>query len=237
MAVNQDDTAAAMRNSRIRRLLLRFKESSKNLILSATRTATKTVLMSPNKTGPASPCRNSSFSDPNDFSASEMGSQRNFHNHSPRHSIDSMASSDSNPSNLLPDLPSDLLSSAARPPNPPGSPHFVCQSHTKTPSYDVGKRINSPKMSEIFDSGVHPSMVTIADNIDTLDPFNLAKLSKDISQKLSTQDLHGTFQIHHHDLTEGSIVDVPQSRGGLGSFEGSSGHNSKPLLTSPMVCP
>jgi hypothetical protein len=240
MAVNQDHTVTAAQNSRIRRLLLLFKNSSKSLILSATRTMTKTdgsELLSSNKTAPGSSCRNLSFSHPNGFSASEMENQRYYHR--PRHSIDSIASPDSIQSDLLPVSPLDVPSSPAQPPKPPGSPLSVRkspQSHTITPPYDVEKGHDAPKMPEIFIPGLHPGNVTIAPEIDRSGQFHLAKHSEDTSQKFSTRNLHGTLQIHSCELTEGPIVKVSRSRGGLESSEGPSGHKGKQVIITPMVC-
>jgi hypothetical protein len=154
MAVNRDDTVAIMQRSRIRRFLLLVKGCSKNMILSATRTVTRTDgsgSQSSNRTESEFSWRDPDLSHLNGLSASEIENQR--HGHGPGQSFDSIASSNSTRSDLLPQPPLDLLPPLTRPSRLPKSPLSIRkspQSHTEIPPYDVEMRNNTPKMPEVF---------------------------------------------------------------------------------------
>lgn len=241
MAVNQDDAVATMQKSKIRRLLLLVKGCSKNLILSATRTVARTDgsgSRSSNKTESESSCRDLNFSHSNGLSAWEIENQRD--DHSRGHSVNSIASSDSARSDLLPQSHLDLLPSLTRPSRPPKSPLYVrksSQSHTKISSCEVEKGNNASKMPEVFNTGLHPGKMTITHDIGRSDYFQLAKPSKDTPSKWSTQNLYGSFRIHDPDLTEGPLPNASRSYGDLESSTGSLGHEGNRVPISPIVCP
>jgi hypothetical protein len=56
------------------------------------------------------------------------------------------------------------------------------------------------------------------------------------SQNLSTQSLHGAFQIHRNDLTEESVMNASRPSIYQKISGGSSEHDSEPALISPTVC-
>ena len=90
--------------------------------------------------------------------------------------------------------------------------HESPQSHETTSSHDSEQETDLYNMPEKLTAGSPLGKVPIARGIDRSNSFRLAKLSGDVANKLWTKNLHGRFRIYSHDLTEGSIVGVSQSR-------------------------
>jgi hypothetical protein len=201
MMSNQDDSVAAIHNSRTRRLLTFVKNSFRTLIPPATRRKTKcwgSESPSPDTTGHEFSRQNASSiqSDGSCRSQTQYGANH----HSPGHSSES----ESDLSDLLPHSLLDFVSSTTQPQTLLKSTLFI-QKSPQEPSSN-----NMPEMPEMLITG-HPSgNVSIAHGIDRLDSFRLAKFPGYSAHRLSTQNLHGSFQIYSHDPTERPIVGASQ---------------------------
>ena len=221
MMSNQDDSVAAIQNSRTRRLLMFARNSFRTLFPPATRRKTKcwgSESPSPDTTGHELSCQNASSiqSDGSSRSQTEYGANH----HSPRYSSES----GSDLSNHLSHSLLEFVSSTTQPQALLKSTPFVQkspQSHRRFSLLDSEQESgsnNMPELPEMLITGPPSGDVPTAPGIERSEPFCLAKFSGDSAHRLSTQNLHGSFQIYSHDLTEKSIVGASQYRETQGSM-------------------